>query len=185
MDSYFATVNEFGKLSILKTYVFYDEPLIFVCQNQNSNKYLLLRLADEQAKWLATEVSNPYLEAIEKGKIELRKPFMEPEKGSTYLIDSVKEPYSASRIPVESITEDMLPYPGEYLMNNGETLDDAEAGFVSEGQIFTMVKEKLKWESHLALQRQKYCSETASFQSGNSNSTGTSFIPGTEGDDAA
>ncbi len=194
MNTYFATVEGFGRLDYQKIYGFYDEPLMFTCQSQNGSKILLLRLADNQAKWLATEVTDACLNRLEAGSLEMREPFIHPENGFSYIISCAAEPYPVNLISPASITDEMLPYAGEYLTDTGETVQTATVS-VNE-QTFTTIRERLKWDSMLGLTNQagngdfsmvlsvNQIESTVSRNKAN-NQTGASFSPDTEGDEAA
>ena len=194
MNTYFATVEGFGRLDYQKVYGFYDEPLMFTCLSQNGTRFLLLRLADNQAKWLATEITDACLGRLEAGNIEMREPFLHPENGFSYIISSAVEPYSVNLISPANITDEMLPYPGEYLTNTGEAVQTETIS--SNEQVFTTSKERLEWGSIFSATIGKDTVEYSQLLSvnqiestvhqNNSNSkTGASFSPDTEGDEAA
>lgn len=130
MKSLFANVSSFGMLEILRVYGYYDEPLMFSCQDAKGAKYLLFRQADEKATWLAVEISGNRLNKLENGHVEMRFPFLHPENGLVYLITGSGEVYPVSLLSPESITDDMLPYAGEYLKRESEdsrlTIQDTE-----------------------------------------------------------
>ena len=149
MNAFFSKIEGFGELYYLKIYGFYEEPLMFSCRNQKGTKYLLLRLSDYQAKWLATEVSDTCLDKLETGRIEMREPFLHPENGYSYIISSVTEPYSVNLISPGNLTDDMLPYAGEYLTDGGEEVYET-IGTSDEGQIFSTAKTNVTWKSLLS-----------------------------------
>ena len=115
-DLSFAKVAGFGSLDYYKIYGFYEEPLMFLCVNAKGKKFLLSRIGEKTAKWLAVEISERRMNQLEKGRIEMREPFINPENGYTYIIGSEKEPYEVSLISPENITDDMFPFPDELLL---------------------------------------------------------------------
>ena len=197
MNMRFAAVEGLGILDYLKIYGFYDEPLMFSCQSQNGTKYLLLRLPDKQAKWLAAEVTDVCLDKLETGCIEMRNPFIHSENGYSYVISSNSEPYSVSLISSGNITEDMLPYAGEYLTDSGTEAIESEIIFDdSKGQVISNEKPNPKWESLLSkidrdnvFDQYVYLKDlhmmTTVYQNKHDQKTNTSFALSTEGNDAA
>lgn len=120
MDNKFAIVQGIGQLYYKKIYGFYEEPMMFSCENQAGSKYLLLRLNKEVAEWLAVEVSDYVLTKLEHGKIEMRKPFVFAETGFEYIITESPSIYNINIISPDILTEDMLPFQGEYLQYKEE-----------------------------------------------------------------
>ena len=112
-------VSNLGRLEIVETYAYYDEPILFSCKDAVDNLYLVVAADenDQYETWLYVEVSTERLNLIRSGAIDLYNAFANTENG--YLLQ-VRFPYDQTepRIePVQSnqISEDMLPIPGECL----------------------------------------------------------------------
>ena len=109
-----------GRLKIVETYVYYDQPVLFSCKNAAGHLYLVVA-ADENDQydtWLYAGVSPERLNHIRSGAIDLHDAFADPEDGFLF---QVIAPYdNQSQLRIESvqsnqISEDMLPMPGERL----------------------------------------------------------------------
>lgn len=108
-----------GKLEIVETYAYYDEPLLFSCKNAAGHLYLVVAADENEAyeTWLYAEVSAERLNSIRSGAIDLHDAFAKTEDGQ---ILQVKFPYDNSlpesdSIQSNQISDDMLPEPGECL----------------------------------------------------------------------
>ena len=108
-----------GRLEIVETYAYYDEPILFSCKDAENNLYLVVAADenDQYETWLYAEVSAERLNSIRSGTIDLYNAFVNTENG--YLLQ-VKFPYDQTEPSIESvqshrISEDMLPIPGERL----------------------------------------------------------------------
>lgn len=118
----FNTLNipDLGKLEIVETYAFYDEPVLFSCQNTLSRLYLVVA-ADENEQnetWLYAEVSTERLNLIRSGSIDLHDAFAVTEDGRVLQVRFPHDPQSEPKIEYvqsEQISKDMLPIPGECL----------------------------------------------------------------------
>lgn len=116
-----------GTLKIVETYAFYDEPLLYCCQNAAGHLYLVVAAAtNEQGEiWLFAGVSKTRLNRIRSGAIDLHDAFADPEDG--FLIQ-VTVPYDDSTqlqivsVQPNQIPQDMLPMPDECLNLKTETL---------------------------------------------------------------
>ena len=111
-----------GKLKHVETYVYYDEPVLYCCQNAAGHLYLVVAAAaNEQGEiWLFTGVSDTRLARIRSGAIDLHDAFADPENGSLL---QVTDPYDENTeleiVPVRpnQIPQDMLPMQDECLKN--------------------------------------------------------------------
>ena len=116
-----------GKLKHVETYAYYDEPVLYCCQNAAGHLYLVVAAAaNEQGEiWLYAGVSDTRLNRIRSGAIDLHDAFADPEDGSLL---QVTVPYDDNMpLPPESvdpkqIPSDMLPMPGERLDLKSDTL---------------------------------------------------------------
>ena len=108
-----------GKLEIVETYAYYDEPILFSCKNAAGHLYLVVAADENEAyeTWLYAEVSAERLNSIRSGAIDLHDAFAKTEDGQ---ILQVKFPYDNSlpesdSVQSNQISDDMLPEPGECL----------------------------------------------------------------------
>lgn len=111
MNDIFNTIKGIGELKYKNIYGFYDEPLMFSCYSATGGLYFILRLPCDDEQWLAVEVSKYRLELLERNDMEVRLPFVNPENGYLYrFYDNDLEFLTPNQL-----TDDMLPYSGEYL----------------------------------------------------------------------
>lgn len=120
-------IQGLGRLKLVETYAFYDEPVLYCCQNAAGHLYLVVAAAaNEQSEiWLFTGVSDARLARIRIGAIDLHDAFADPEDGSllqvTVSYDDNTKPQVMSIHP-DQISQDMLPMPDERLNLKAETL---------------------------------------------------------------
>ena len=118
----FNTLNvpSLGKLEIVETYAFYDEPVLFSCQNTVGHLYFVVAADenDQNETWLYAEVSTERFNLIRSGSIDLHDAFAYTEDGSVL---QVRFPHDDPTEPIiefvqsNQISKDMLPIPGECL----------------------------------------------------------------------
>ncbi len=118
----FDTLNipRLGKLEIVETYAYYDQPVLFSCKDAAGYLYLVVAVDknDQYETWLYAGVSSGRLNRIRSGAIDLHDAFADTEDGCLF---QVKFPYASSTAPqIESVkanqvSEDWLPLPGECL----------------------------------------------------------------------
>lgn len=123
----FAIVNGIGKLVYRTVYAYYDEPLLFSCNSQTGSLYVLLRLASDEPDWIAVEASSDRLHKLEINDIELRTFFTKPESGYVYRVSGVCSPFVMNVVNPSELTDDMLPYAGEYLDYDADENDEEDA----------------------------------------------------------
>ena len=120
-------ITGLGRLEIVETYVYYDQPVLFSCKSAAGHLYLVVAADknDEYETWLCVGVSAERLSPIRSGTIDLHNAFAEPEDG--FLLQEII-PYDDETQPrlepiqPDQISEDMLPMPGECLDLEIETL---------------------------------------------------------------
>ena len=113
-------ITGLGRLEIVETYVYYDQPILFSCKSAADHLYLAVATDknDEYETWLYVGVSVERLNLIRSGAIDLHDAFAYPESDCVF---QVRFPYDNPALPqVESIKanqvpKDMLPTPGESL----------------------------------------------------------------------
>ena len=120
-------ITGLGKLEIVETYVYYDQPVLFSCKSAAGHLYLGVAADknDEHETWLYVGVSAERLNLIRSGAIDLHDAFAEPE--DSFLLQEIV-PYDdqtqprLERIQSDQISEDMLPMQGERLDLKTDTL---------------------------------------------------------------
>ena len=112
-----------GRLEILETFEYYDQPVLFSCTNAAGHLYLVVAADenDQHETWLYAGVSEERLKLIRSGAIDLHDAFADPE--DDYVLQAIV-PYDNQTdfIQPDRITEDMLPIPGERLDLKTNTL---------------------------------------------------------------
>ena len=122
-------ITGLGRLEIVETYVYYDQPVLFSCKSAAGHLYLVVATDknDERETWLYVGVSVERLNLIRSGAIDLHDGFAEPEDG--FLLQEII-PYDDQTQPrmeliqPDRISEDMLPMRGECLDLEIETLPE-------------------------------------------------------------
>ena len=116
-----------GKLKIVETYVYYDQPVLFSCKSAAGHLYFVVA-ADENEQydtWLYAGVSAERLNHIRSGAIDLHDAFADPEEGFLFQVIAPYDnqtPLQIEPVPPSKIAEDILPMPGERLNLKTETL---------------------------------------------------------------
>ena len=122
-------ITGLGRLEIVETYIYYDQPVLFSCKSAAGHFYLGVATDknDERETWLYVGVSVKRLNRIRSGAIDLHDAFAKPEDGfllqETIPYDDQTQPRMESIQP-DQISEDMLPMPGECLDLEIETLPE-------------------------------------------------------------
>ena len=118
----FDTLNipSLGRLEIVETYAYYDQPVLFSCKDSEGHFYLVVAADenDQYETWLYAKVSVERLNLVRSGAIDLHDAFADPEDDRLF---QVKFPYDTAASPevgsleANQVPEDMLPLPGECL----------------------------------------------------------------------
>ena len=116
-----------GKLEIVETYAYYDQPVLFSCKNAAGHLYLVVA-ADENDQydtWFYAGVSTERLNHIRSGAIDLHDAFADPEDG--FLFQAIapyndQNPLWIEPVQPSQISEDMFPISGERLNFKTKTL---------------------------------------------------------------
>ena len=78
-------------------------------------KYLLLRQKSEEAEWLVVKLTKERLKKLENNEMDTYTAFTKPEYGCLYLMIGDPKSIEMKLILPEQLSDEMLPYPGEYL----------------------------------------------------------------------
>ena len=110
-----------GRLKIIETWVYYDQPLLFSCKNEHET--LFIGVASDKTEtaetWLYVKLSQNRLEKIRSGNIDLHDAFAKPENNMIVEVKYIYEcdsdyPEIRCLKPFE-VSKDFLPVPGEFL----------------------------------------------------------------------
>jgi hypothetical protein len=115
-----------GKLNITEVYEAYDEPCLFACENASGQIFLAV-LVDENEdckKWLYVSLSKKRFEYIRSGGIDLYDSFRQAENETAYIVEVPLEENNSrvSIISCNDLTGNMLPFPGEFIKLQTQTL---------------------------------------------------------------
>lgn len=124
----FDTLNipSLGRLEIVETYAYYDQPVLFSCKNAARHLYLVVAADenDQYETWLYTKVSIGRFNLVRSGAVNLHNAFADPEGGCllqvrfSYDVPTFRQIES---IRANQVPTDMLPLPGECLDLKTET----------------------------------------------------------------
>ena len=116
-----------GRLEILETFEYYDQPVLFSCKNAAGHLFLGVAADenDQHETWLYVGVSEERLNLIRSGAIDLHDAFADPEDG--FLVQAIvpyddRTPFRFEPIQPDQISEDMFPVAGECLDLETDTL---------------------------------------------------------------
>lgn len=116
--SYFTTLPLLGQLDLIEVYEYYDQPVLYSCKNEKGQIFIAV-CSDEEEEyeiWLYAKVSLKRFELIRTGKISLFETFAKPESDLLYrVVAPFRGDTSTSVVRAESISNEQLPRPGEYL----------------------------------------------------------------------
>ena len=109
-----------GKLEPIEIYEFYDQPLLFSCRNASGDIFLVVSIDedDDCETGLYVSMSPNRFNRICSGNIDLHDAFADAEYGTVF---EVQTPYNTEKevsvksVPTHTLTQDMLPLPGEFL----------------------------------------------------------------------
>lgn len=68
-------------LTIDETFVYYDGPKVFTCLSESGTRYLCAwaQSSEFHDRWLCTSITEPRLQQLRSGELELREAFADPE----------------------------------------------------------------------------------------------------------
>lgn len=120
MNNPFIELPTLGKLFFYRTYLFYDEPLLFSCVSTTMQYYFVIAIPSEidtESSWIVVPVSQGRLTQAEKNAIEIRDLILEPEANVFEVVqsDNPKPEIKMTKISPKAITEEYLPQKGSFL----------------------------------------------------------------------
>lgn len=119
MPDIFGKIPMIGTLYYDEVFLFYDEPQIFSCVSKSFQKYfvILIDSFDQQHEWILTPISEARLIKAKQNSVQIRSIFTEPEDDIIWNI-KFKDNFLIELIDISNLTDEMLPYEGEYLDYN-------------------------------------------------------------------
>lgn len=124
------SLAELGSLTIIETYEFYDEPLLFAATNPLGHIFLvsLHEDTDESRTWLYVPMSQNRFNQVRSGGITLHDAIARAELGAVHLLSIAKSDKTPrlSKIRASEIPEDDLPDSTERLDLETKTLTSSE-----------------------------------------------------------
>lgn len=114
MNTIFAK-TQLGDFVYKKIYSLYNEPLIFSCDSEIGNIYLILRQSKKETEWLVVKVTKERLKKLENKEIDYYTAFTKPEYGCLYRMFGDPKSLGMQIVLPEQLTKEMIPYPGEFL----------------------------------------------------------------------
>jgi hypothetical protein len=105
-----------GTLRLLETYIYYDQPSLFSCENQEGQMFIAVWVdrLEEGDTFLYVAVSPERLQSFLEGSIDVRSAFENTESGSIFkvMIPFSNLPAKAISILCEDLDKEDLPEPG-------------------------------------------------------------------------
>ena len=120
-------VPDLGRLELVETYEYYDEPVLYACQDATERRYLVVLSVDEPGfqEWLYAPLSARRFQHVRSGGLDLHSAFRAAEGGFIFRLTLQRDPTAAGRgewVPAQSLDDALLPTPGEALDLPTETL---------------------------------------------------------------
>ena len=107
-----------GKLQIIEVLIDYDGPQLFSCMSDDGRVWIATHAADDSESdlWLYARTTQSRLREIVRGRISLHTAFISPSWNILELVRfDANQRAQVERVQPESVPEDWLPLPGEYL----------------------------------------------------------------------
>lgn len=109
-----------GRLLAVEVYIFYDEPLLFLCEDQERNPYLCSNIdySDGVATFLVGKTTAEVIVKMEMGEVDpytVYKAMLEGDCAIKIYEDYEKEKVSCEIVKCNDLTQDILPTKGCFL----------------------------------------------------------------------
>ena len=125
----FDTLNipSLGRLEIVETYAYYDQPVLFSSKDSAGHLYLVVAADenDQYETWLYAKVSVERLNLVRSGAVDLHDAFADPEDAHLFQVKFSYDTFTSPEVEsveANQVPEDMFPLPGECLDLKAETL---------------------------------------------------------------
>lgn len=113
------TIPNLGTLRMLEVFEYYDQPLLFSCENKSGQIFIALSIDElnNGFRWFYLPVSRSRYDSIRQGIISLKNAFLQAEEGWVWDVHENTETssYFVSQLLTSKLTEDDLPADNESL----------------------------------------------------------------------
>lgn len=96
-------------ITLVETLDFYDQPILFVGNDNIGLSYIAVLLNEEESTYVSTKISESRLEEFSCDKIDLRSLFSEPEEKIFFIIEHAGGDNFRILETLSEIGEDFLP----------------------------------------------------------------------------
>lgn len=125
--TFLAESTKLGILEVIEIYIFYNQPVLFSCQNKSGLFYIALSIdeTDSSEIWLYAPISESRFQRLVQGEVELRDVFTDAEDAFVYRVEIPCD--SKSNTIVDLIDCREIPdedLPGEGITIQSEKWDD-------------------------------------------------------------
>jgi hypothetical protein len=104
--------REMGRLELVETYFYYDLPCLFSCRNELGHHFLGLLVDHEESEvWVYAAVSDPRLDRIRTGQIDLATAFSQTETGDVFRVTRERGEWLVERVACADLENDVFPLP--------------------------------------------------------------------------
>lgn len=105
-----------GELEMEEVYEYYDRPVLFVCKNEDKQRYLavLIDQNDRDDIFFFSEVSTELFHMLLLGQKDIRFAFQNPS-GKLFKVTLYTDPTVVEEVTPWTVTDEFLPVAGETL----------------------------------------------------------------------
>jgi hypothetical protein len=111
-------------LQLLRSFEFYDRPLLFASEDTAGRIYLAVLASGEEGSetWLFAPITTLTLLDLTDGTIDYASAFKRPVAGKLYLVSTGPgEDESYLEVSVDALSEELMPEPGVYYTYGART----------------------------------------------------------------
>lgn len=122
------SIPQLGTLRVLEIYEYYNEPLLFSCENRTGQIYIAVCVEefDLKTRWFYLPVSLSRFNSIKQGIMSLQRAFLSAEDGSVWDVYELARNagYETCRLSTSQISIDDLPADDSFLRSSPKSLPD-------------------------------------------------------------
>lgn len=117
----------FGPLEVIRTYAYYDRPLVFLADAPSIGQllFVLADIQDDRDRWLALPVTRQRVQDLEAHRLTLRHALLRPEPGWLYQVFTANHLTAVPTI-VREIAEEDMPTEDSWITSQAATVDILE-----------------------------------------------------------
>lgn len=137
--AYQPNFKQLGNLELIEVYIYYDKPLLVSVHNELDHRYMGILIDDQPSveKWLYVGVSPTRFDHIRSGFLDLYTAFAQSESGTAFIASVPYELDQTATMEVvfcEQLSPDILPEPGEKIIEKTATLPKLSDNLVLKAQ---------------------------------------------------